>query len=74
MTLVRDECNRPSTNPEDLSGLNPVIENGSITPGNASQLLTDGASACVVMDRKLAEQRGLQPMENIPWAFCRAWL
>ena len=61
VTLVRDECNRPSTNPEDLSGLNPVIENGSITPGNASQL-SDGASACVVMDRKLAEQKGLQPM------------
>jgi len=61
VTLVRDECNRPSTNPEDLSGLNPVIENGSITPGNASQL-SDGASACVVMDRKLAEQRDLQPM------------
>ena len=61
VTLVRDECNRPSTSPEDLSGLNPVIENGSITPGNASQL-SDGASACVVMDRKLAEQKGLQPM------------
>ena len=61
VTLERDECNRPSTNPEDLSGLNPVIENGSITPGNASQL-SDGASACVVMDRKLAEQKGLQPM------------
>ena len=61
VTLVRDECNRPSTNPEDLSGLNPVIENGSITPGNASQL-SDGASACVVMDRKLAERRGLEPM------------
>ena len=61
VTLVRDECNRPSTNPEDLSGLKPVIENGSITPGNASQL-SDGASACVVMDRKLAERKGLQPM------------
>ena len=61
VTLVRDECNRPSTSPEDLSGLNPVIENGSITPGNASQL-SDGASACVVMDRKLAERKDLQPM------------
>ena len=61
VTLARDECNRPSTNPEDLSGLSPVIENGSITPGNASQL-SDGASACVVMDRKLAEQKGLQPI------------
>lgn len=59
--LVRDECNRPDSNPEELSGLKPVIESGSITPGNASQL-SDGASACVVMDSKLAERKGLQPM------------
>ena len=59
--LERDECNRPNTNPEDLSGLNSVIENGSITPGNASQL-SDGASACIVMDSKLAEQKGLKPI------------
>ena len=59
--LERDESNRPNTNPEDLSGLNPVIENGSITPGNASQL-SDGASACIVMDSKLAEQKGLKPI------------
>jgi acetyl-CoA C-acetyltransferase len=59
--LERDECNRPNTNPEDLSGLNPVIENGSITPGNASQL-SDGASACIVMGSKIAEQKGLNPI------------
>jgi len=59
--LERDECNRPNTNPDDLSGLSPVIEDGSITPGNASQL-SDGASACIVMDSKLAEQKDLKPI------------
>jgi acetyl-CoA C-acetyltransferase len=60
-TLDKDEGNRPSTQLEGLSGLNPVIEGGCITAGNASQL-SDGASACVLMDSKLAEQRGLQPL------------
>ncbi len=57
VTLTKDEGNRPQTTMENLQTLNAVIEGGSITAGNASQL-SDGASACVVMDRKLAEQRG----------------
>jgi acetyl-CoA acetyltransferase family protein len=61
VTLTRDEGNRPGTTIENLQGLNPVIEGGSITAGNASQL-SDGASACVVMDSKLAEQRNLEPL------------
>ena len=44
-----------------LAGLSAVVENGSITPGNASQL-SDGSSACVLMDGKLAEQKGLEPI------------
>ncbi|WP_420590595.1 acetyl-CoA C-acyltransferase [Bacterioplanoides sp.] len=56
-----DEGNRPQTTLESLAGLKPIIENGVITAGNASQL-SDGASACVVMERKLAEKRGLQPL------------
>ena len=59
--LSQDEGNRPTTTIEGLSGLKPVRENGTITAGNASQL-SDGASACVVMDSKLAEQRGLEPL------------
>jgi acetyl-CoA C-acetyltransferase len=59
--LGQDEGNRPTTTIEGLSGLKPVRENGTITAGNASQL-SDGASACVVMDSKLAEQRGLEPL------------
>ncbi|SEA49806.1 acetyl-CoA C-acyltransferase [Microbulbifer marinus] len=61
VTLDRDEGNRPSTTLESLQSLNPVIDGGVITAGNASQL-SDGASACVVMERKLAEQRGLEPL------------
>ncbi len=61
VTLDKDEGNRPSTNMEGLVGLKAVIEGGTITAGNASQL-SDGASAAVVMDAKLAEQRNIQPL------------
>ncbi len=61
VTLDKDEGNRPQTTYETLQGLNPVVDGGVITAGNASQL-SDGASACVVMDSKLAEQKGLQPL------------
>ncbi len=60
-TLEQDEGNRPQTTLDGLAGLNPVIEGGSITAGNASQL-SDGASACVLMEAGLAEKRGLQPL------------
>ena len=59
--LEKDEGNRPTTTLEGLQGLKPVIEGGVITAGNASQL-SDGASASVIMDSKLAEQRGLSPL------------
>ena len=62
VTLAKDEGNRPNTNPEGLAALAPVLgEDRYITAGNASQL-SDGASACVVMDAKLAEKRGLEPL------------
>ena len=59
--LEKDEGNRPSTTLEGLQGLKPVREGGMITAGNASQL-SDGASASVLMDSKLAEQKGLTPL------------
>ncbi len=60
--LEKDEGNRPDTSIEGLAGLKPVAgEDKWITAGNASQL-SDGASACVVMDAKLAERRGLEPL------------
>ena len=62
VTLTKDEGNRPDTTLDGLAKLAPVRgEKGHITAGNASQL-SDGASACVVMDAKLAERRGLQPL------------
>ncbi len=62
VTLTKDEGNRPDTSLEGLAKLAPVRgEKGFITAGNASQL-SDGASACVVMDAKLAERRGLAPL------------
>jgi acetyl-CoA C-acetyltransferase len=59
--LVRDEGNRPDTTAAGLAGLNPVRPGGSITAGNASQL-SDGAAACVVMEREQARARGLAPL------------
>jgi len=62
ITLDRDECNRPSTTLPGLASLPPVMgPGGFITAGNASQL-SDGVAACVLMERKQAEQRGLQPL------------
>jgi acetyl-CoA C-acetyltransferase len=62
VTLAKDEGNRPDTSPEGLAALQPVRGPGKvITAGNASQL-SDGASACVVMDGKLAEKRNLEPL------------
>ncbi len=68
VTLDKDEGNRPSTTLEGLSQLAPVFKGGQqvkqgeyITAGNASQL-SDGASACVLMEAKEAERRGLQPL------------
>ena len=61
VTLTRDEGNRPGTRAEDLAALKPVRAEGSVTAGNASQL-SDGASACVVMDSALAKDQGLRPL------------
>jgi acetyl-CoA C-acetyltransferase len=60
-TLSKDEGNRPGTTLENLAALKPVVEGGCITAGNASQL-SDGASACILMDSALAERRGLAPL------------
>ena len=62
VTLSKDEGNRPETTLEGLQSLQPVMGPGmNITAGNASQL-SDGSSAAVLMEAKLAEQRGLQPL------------
>lgn len=68
VTLSADEGNRPQTTLSDLQRLQPVWKGGvfakegrNMTAGNASQL-SDGASAVVLMDAKLAERRGLTPL------------
>jgi len=60
LTLTHDEGLR-STSAQQLAALKPVIEGGHVTAGNASQL-SDGASACVLMNSRLAEQRNLTPL------------
>ena len=61
VTLDKDEGNRPDTSAEGLAALKPVVDGGVVTAGNASQL-SDGASACVVMEAALAATRGLVPL------------
>ncbi|HEX8384367.1 MAG TPA: acetyl-CoA C-acyltransferase [Sphingomonas sp.] len=61
VTLSKDEGNRADTTLEGLKSLKEVLPEGTITAGNASQL-SDGASASVLMEEKLAEQRGLTPL------------
>jgi acetyl-CoA C-acetyltransferase len=62
VTLSKDEGNRPETTLEGLQSLQPVMGPGmNVTAGNASQL-SDGSSASVLMEEKIASQRGLQPL------------
>ncbi|TGX54090.1 acetyl-CoA C-acyltransferase [Sphingomonas gei] len=61
VTLSKDEGNRADTTLEGLKGLNPVLPNGTVTAGNASQL-SDGSSASVLMEESLASKRGLTPL------------
>ena len=62
VTINKDEGNRPETTLEGLGSLKPVMGEGTtITAGNASQL-SDGSSASVLMEAKVAEKRGLTPL------------
>jgi acetyl-CoA C-acetyltransferase len=62
VTVDHDECNRPETTLEALAALGPVRGPGhTVTAGNASQL-SDGAAAVVLMDAKVAEKKGLEPL------------
>ena len=61
VTVDRDECNRPQTDIEGLTGLSPVREGGYVTAGNASQL-SDGSAAVVLMEASDAERQGIEPL------------
>jgi acetyl-CoA C-acetyltransferase len=61
-TVTKDECNRPTTTLEGLSGLKPIRgEKQYITAGNASQL-SDGAASVVLMEAGEAKSRGIEPL------------
>jgi len=61
VTVSADEGLREGTTIEAIAGLRSALPGGLISAGNASQF-SDGAGACVLMDEKLAEQRGLKPL------------
>ncbi len=61
VTLTKDEGNRPETTLEGLASLKPVLPDGIVTAGNASQL-SDGSAAVIVMEGALAAKRGLTPL------------
>ena len=61
VTVSVDEGLREGTTVEAISGLRSALPGGLVSAGNASQF-SDGAGACVLMDEKLAEQRGLKPI------------
>ena len=61
VTVSKDEGLREGTTVEAISGLRSALPGGLVSAGNASQF-SDGAGACVLMDEKLAEQRGMKPL------------
>jgi acetyl-CoA C-acetyltransferase len=61
VTISSDEGIRPDTTLEGVAKIRSAMPGGVITAGNASQF-SDGSSACVVMDAKLAQQRGIKPL------------
>jgi acetyl-CoA C-acetyltransferase len=61
VTIAADEGIRPDTTYDGVTKIKPAVAGGVISAGNASQF-SDGASACVVMNSRLAERRNLQPL------------
>ena len=61
VTLTKDEGNRPETTLEGLNALKPVLPDGIVTAGNASQL-SDGSAAVVIMEAAVAAKKGLTPL------------
>ncbi len=61
VTVENDEGIRAGTTKEGISGIRPAIPGGLISAGNASQF-SDGGGACVVVEEKYAEQKGLKPL------------
>lgn len=61
VTVSVDEGLRAGTTYDGIKGIRPALNGGVISAGNASQF-SDGGGACIVMDEKLAEKKGLKPL------------
>ncbi len=61
VTIAADEGIRADTTLDGVAKIRPALPGGVIAAGNASQF-SDGASACVLMDAKVASRKGLQPL------------
>ena len=57
VTIAADEGIRADTTLEGVAKIKPAVPGGTIAAGNASQF-SDGAGACVLMDRETAQRRG----------------
>ena len=63
--IDKDDCIRPETTSEVLSGLKPAFKvSGTVTAGTSSPL-TDGAAAVLVTSEKYADENKLQPLARI---------
>ena len=61
VTISNDEGIRADTTYDGVAKIRPAIPGGVISAGNASQF-SDGASMAIVMNAKVAEAKGLQPL------------
>tara|TARA_Y100001934_G_scaffold152644_1_gene183053 strand:- start:3848 stop:5044 length:1197 start_codon:yes stop_codon:yes gene_type:complete len=57
----KDEGVRPDVDVEKLAKLRPIMKNGTVTAGNASQQ-NDAAAACLVVSEDLLESFSLEPI------------
>ncbi len=61
VTLTSDEGIRPDTTYAGVAKIRAALPGGVISAGNSSQF-SDGASVCIVMEGKRAQQKGLAPL------------
>ncbi|MCO7641148.1 acetyl-CoA C-acetyltransferase [Pseudomonas sp. S 311-6] len=61
LLVSRDEGVRGDTTVEKLAGLRPIMKDGTVTAGNASQQ-NDAAAACLVVAEDKLDELGLEPI------------
>lgn len=68
VVVARDEGIRGDTTPETLAKLRPLMKDGTVTAGNASQQ-NDAAAACLVVAEELLPKLSLEPLGYfVGWA------